>query len=120
MPGTDIEDRLLINRSMTCATPKLRCGPVRRVTMAVLLVVATSAVLHAQSPAPPPAQKSEKLAKTDARTESASEKTGGAKSVAAKRQKLRDCGIKWQEEKKAKGLTGKAAYLKFLSACMKS
>src|SRR5581483_2542638 len=58
MPGTDIEDRLLINRSMTCATPKLRCGPVRRVTMAILLVVATSAVLHAQSPAPPPVQKS--------------------------------------------------------------
>ncbi len=105
---------------MTSATPKLRCGPLRYATMAILLVVATSAVLHAQSSAPPPVQKSEKLAKPDTRTENASEKTGGAKSVAAKRQKLRDCGIKWQEEKKAKGLTGKAAYLKFLSACMKS
>ena len=105
---------------MTSATPKSRCGPVRYATMAILLVVATSAVLHAQSAAPPPAQMSAKLAKPDTRTESASEKTGGAKSVAVKRQKLHDCGIKWQEEKKAKGLTGKAAYLKFLSACMKS
>jgi len=117
MPDRDIDDRSLI---MTSVPPKSRCGPVRCATLAILLVVATSAVLHAQSPAPPPAQKSEKLAKPDTRTESASEKTGGAKSVAAKRQKLRDCGIKWQEEKKAKGLTGKAAYLKFLSACMKS
>lgn len=100
---------------MTSATPKSRCRPLRRATMAILLVVATSAMLHAQSPAP--AQKSEKMAKPDSRTDAASEKT---KSVAAKRQKLRECGIKWQEEKKAKGLTGKAAYLKFLSACMKS
>jgi hypothetical protein len=60
------------------------------------------------------AQKSEKMAKPDAATE----KAGGAKSLAAKRQKLRDCGAKWQDEKKAKGLTGKAAYLKFLSACI--
>ena len=60
------------------------------------------------------AQKSEKMARPDA----SMEKAGGAKSLAAKRQKLRDCGAKWQDEKKAKGLTGKAAYLKFLSACI--
>ncbi len=71
----------------------------RYATMAILLVVATSAVLHAQSPAPPPAQKSEKLAKPDTLTDGASEKTGSAKSVAAKRLKLRDCGVKWHEEK---------------------
>ena len=58
--------------------------------------------------------------KPDVRINPATEKTGGgARPLAAKRLKLRDCSAKWQGEKKAKGLTGKAAYLKFLSACLK-
>ncbi len=106
---------------MTSATPKRRSCARACAALAISLAVAASAALHAQSPAAPaPPQKSEKMARPETRTESANEKPPGAKSVAAKRQKLHECGIKWHEEKKAKGLTGKAAYLKFLSACMKS
>ncbi len=83
------------------------------------LALAAPAALQAQSTAPTPTQKSEKAAKPDVHSDASADKPGGAKSVAAKRQRLHECGAKWQEEKKAKGLTGKAEYLKFLSACMK-
>ena len=103
---------------MTSALPKLQKRSLACAVLVTSLALAMPLALRAQSTATPaPAEKSEKMARPDARTDSASEK---AKSVAAKRLKLHDCGIKWQEEKKAKGLTGKAAYLKFLSACMKS
>jgi hypothetical protein len=59
------------------------------------------------------------MARPDARIDPPADKAGNAKPPTAKRQKLRDCSAKWQDEKKAKGLTGKAAYLKFLSACVK-
>jgi hypothetical protein len=105
---------------MASATPKLHQCSLTGAVLAVSLALAMPLALQAQSPATPmPATKSDKSAKPEARTESASEKSGGTKSVAAKRQKLRDCGVKWHDEKKANGLTGKAAYLKFLSACMK-
>lgn len=42
-----------------------------------------------------------------------------AKKLTAQQQKMKDCGAKWQEEKKAKGVKGKAAYQKFLSTCLK-
>jgi hypothetical protein len=101
--------------TMTSATSKLPPSSLACAVFAVSLALATPIALRAQSVAPAAAaQKSEKMAKPDAATEKAS----GAKSLAAKRQKLRDCGAKWQDEKKAKGLTGKAAYLKFLSACI--
>jgi len=101
---------------MTSATSKLPPSSLACAVFAVSLAFATPIALRAQSAAPAAtAQKSEKIVKPDASTE----KAGGAKSLAAKRQKLRDCSAKWQAEKKAKGLTGKAAYLKFLSACMK-
>lgn len=105
---------------MTSATPKLHNSTLTRVVFAISLALAMPAMLRAQSTAPAPVQKSDKTAKSETRTDPSQEKAGGAKSVAAKRQKLRDCGTKWQDEKKAKGLTGKAAYLKFLSACLKS
>ena len=105
---------------MTSATPTWRDRSLACAVAAILLALAIPLALQAQSPATPTsAQKSEKMAKPETRIDGASEKTAGAKSVAAKRQKLHECGVKWQEEKKAKGLTGKAAYLKFLSACMK-
>jgi hypothetical protein len=106
---------------MTPANPT-RCDRSLACAVAViLLALAIPLALQAQSPATAtPAQKSEKMARPEARTDGANEKAAGAKSVAAKRQKLHECGIKWQDEKKAKDLTGKAAYLKFLSACMKS
>lgn len=100
---------------MTSATLKLPPSSLACAIFAVSLAFATPIALRAQSTPPATtAQKSEKIAKPDAATE----KAGGAKSLAAKRQKLRDCGAKWQVEKKAKGLTGKAAYLKFLSGCI--
>jgi hypothetical protein len=102
--------------TMTSATSKYPPYTLACAAFAVSLAFATPVALRAQSTSPATtAQRSEKLAKPDASTE----KTGGARSLAAKRQKLRDCGAKWQDEKKAKGLTGKAAYLKFVSVCMK-
>ncbi len=105
---------------MTSAPPKLHNCALARVVFAISLALAMPAALRAQSTAPAPVQKSDKTAKPETRTEPLPDKTGGAKSVAAKRQKLRDCGTKWQDEKKAKDLTGKAAYLRFLSACLKN
>ena len=40
--------------------------------------------------------------------------------LTAQQQKLKDCGAKWQEEKKAKGVKGLEAWNKFRSDCMKS
>ena len=102
--------------TMTSATSKLPASSLAFTVFAVSLACATPIALRAQSTAPAATlQKPEKMMKPDTSTE----KAGGAKSLAVKRQKLRDCGAKWQDEKKAKGLTGKAAYMKFLSACMK-
>jgi hypothetical protein len=105
---------------MTSAIPKLHKCALACVVVAISLALAMPATLRAQSTAAAPVQKSDKTAKPETRIEPSPDKTGGAKSVAAKRQKLRDCGTKWQDEKKVKDLTGKAAYLKFLSACLKN
>jgi hypothetical protein len=40
--------------------------------------------------------------------------------LTAQQLKLKDCGAKWQEEKKAKGVKGLDAWNKFRSDCMKS
>lgn len=56
----------------------------------------------------------------------AAAKSEGADEVKAKRPltaqqlKMKDCGAKWQEEKKAKGVKGLEAWNKFRSDCMKS
>jgi hypothetical protein len=87
--------------------------------LSISVMLALPVGLQAQSTAAAPAQKTEKAARPDVRIDPATEKAGGTRSIAVKRQRLRDCGAKWQDEKKAKGLTGKAAYLKFLSACLR-
>jgi hypothetical protein len=115
----------LTQQTMTSATPTWRDRSPACAVAAMLLAFALPLALQAQSPVTPtPAQKSEqkpeRMAKPETRIDGINDKTAAARSVAAKRQKLHECGIKWQDEKKAKGLTGKAAYLKFLSACMKS
>ena len=120
MPLPVLKKSTIDTSTMTSATPKLHNCALACVVFAISLALALPGMLRAQSTVPASVQKSDKMAKPETRTDSSPEKTGGAKSVAAKRQKLRDCGIKWQDEKKAKGLTGKAAYLKFLSACLKS
>jgi hypothetical protein len=40
--------------------------------------------------------------------------------LTAQQLKLKDCGAKWQEEKKTKGVKGLEAWNKFRSDCMKS
>jgi hypothetical protein len=87
---------------------------------AILLALAAPGSPRAQSATPAPAQKVEKTPRPDVRLDPTAEKSGSAKSVTAKRQKLRDCGAKWRDENKAEGLTGRTAYLKFLSNCLKS
>ena len=60
-----------------------------------------------------------------AETRSAAAKTGGADEAKAKRPltaqqlKMKDCGAKWQDEKKAKGVKGLDAWMAFRSECMK-
>jgi hypothetical protein len=41
------------------------------------------------------------------------------KKLTPQQQKMKDCGAKWQAEKKAKNVSGKEAYQKFLSKCLK-
>ena len=40
--------------------------------------------------------------------------------LTAQQLKLKDCGAKWQEEKKTKGVKGREAWDKFRADCMKS
>jgi hypothetical protein len=104
---------------MTSATSHLPGRFLVRTAFAMSLALAVPVALQAQSAAQQPTQKSEKAVRSEARVDLTAERTGGAKSLAAKRGRLRDCSAKWQDEKKAKGLTGKTAYLKFLTACLK-
>ncbi len=100
----------------TAMSSHLPCRFLVSAALAISLALAAPAALQAQSSPPQqPVQKSEKAVRSDAPVE----RISGAKSLAAKRQKLRDCGAKWQDEKKARGLTGRTAYLKFLTACLK-
>ena len=104
---------------MTSATSNLHCRFLVCSALAISLALTAPVSLRAQSAAQQPAPKTEKAAKPEVRIDPAAEKAGSPRSTAAKRQRLRDCSTKWQDEKKAKGLTGKTAYLKFLTACLK-
>jgi hypothetical protein len=83
--------------------------------------IALSSPAWAQSAQPAKSEKSEKkAAKSEAKSEAKSDDKGkGTKQLSAQQQKMKDCGAKWQDEKKAKGVSGKAAYQKFLSGCLK-
>jgi hypothetical protein len=56
-------------------------------------------------------------AKTEAADDS---KTAAKRPLTAQQLKFRDCGAKWQEEKKTKGVKGREAWNKFRSDCLKS
>ncbi len=58
-------------------------------------------------------------AKPDA-TDDAKAEAKAKRPLTAQQQKLKDCGAKWQEEKKSKGVKGLEAWNKFRSDCMKS
>ena len=57
-------------------------------------------------------------AKTDGADDAKAETK--ATPLTAQQLKMKDCGAKWQEEKKAKGVKGRDAWNKFRSDCMKS
>ena len=46
--------------------------------------------------------------------------TKAKRPLTAQQLKMKDCGAKWQEEKKAKGVKGLEAWNRFRSDCMKS
>lgn len=48
-----------------------------------------------------------------------SDEAKSAKKLTPQQQKMKDCGAKWQDEKKAKNVKGREAYRKFLSTCLK-
>ena len=88
--------------------------------LAAALVVSAPAALLAQTTTPAKTEKSDKtMSKSDAKS-TTGDKMKAAKPLTAQQQKMKDCGAKWQEEKKTKGVSGKAAYQKFLGTCLKA
>ena len=65
-----------------------------------VLAAAIAAVLVTATAAPSYAAKSEK-------------------KLTAQQQKMKDCGPKWAEHKKAASVKGRAEYRKFMSGCLK-
>lgn len=55
-------------------------------------------------------------AQTDKKTTTAQP----AKKLTPQQQKMKDCSVKWNDEKKAKKVSGKAAHNKFMSECLKA
>ena len=42
------------------------------------------------------------------------------KELTPQQQKMKDCAAKWQDEKKAKNVSGRKAYNEFMSKCLKA
>ena len=42
------------------------------------------------------------------------------KKLTPQQQKMKDCGAKWQEHKKAHNVKGRAEYRKFIGGCLKA
>ena len=61
-------------------------------------------------------EKSEKTAKTPAKTTAATSE----KKLSPQQQKMKDCGGKWGDYKKEKNVKGRAEYRKFMSGCLKA
>lgn len=49
----------------------------------------------------------------------AASETKEKKKLTPQQQRMKDCGVKWKDEKKAKNVKGREAYRKFLSTCLK-
>ena len=94
--------------------------------IAAALGIAAPVSAFAQAPATEKTDKSEKKApktdkKSDAKSESKTDdKAKEKKPLTPQQQKMKECGAKWQDEKKAKGVSGKAAYQTFLKGCLKA
>jgi len=85
------------------------------------LAIAISAALMMAAPLAPAAAQTAKpdAAKTDNMKSAAPAESKPEKKLTAQQQKMKDCGAKWQDEKKTKNVKGKEAYQKFLSTCLK-
>ena len=91
--------------------------------LSAALAASTVAPTFAQTTAPAKSEKSAKATKSETKSDDAKSDTKAAKEpkkLTAQQQKMKDCGAKWQDEKKAKNVSGRAAYQKFLSTCLKS
>jgi hypothetical protein len=71
------------------------------IASAFLLGAAASAPVHAEA-----AKKEEK-------------KEAKKKELTPQQQKMKDCAVKWNDEKKAKKVSGKKAHNAFMSTCLK-
>jgi hypothetical protein len=45
--------------------------------------------------------------------------TAAPKALTPQRQRMKDCAVKWKEEKASTGAKGRAAYNKFMRGCLK-
>jgi len=99
--------------------PKLLTNAFLCVALSTALTLSTPVALLAQSTTPAPAKTD--TMKSDAKSGMAApaDKMKTAKPLTAQQQKMKDCGGKWQDEKKTKGVSGKAAYKTFMSTCLK-
>jgi hypothetical protein len=84
-----------------------------------LLATAVIATPYAAFAQDAPKAEMKVAAKAD-NTDDAKAEAKAKRPLTAQQLKLKDCGAKWQEEKKAKGVKGLEAWNKFRSDCMKS
>ncbi len=80
------------------------------VLLAIALAVGTAAVptaTYAEA-----AKKKEETKKEETKKET-------KKELTPQQQKMKDCAVKWGDEKKAKKVSGRKAYNEFMSGCLK-
>ena len=86
-------------------------------------LLATAAIAAPYAALAQDAPKAETATRIAAKSESADDAKAEAKAkrpLTAQQLKLKDCGAKWQEEKKTKGVKGLEAWNKFRGECLKS
>jgi hypothetical protein len=89
------------------------------VLLSGLLATAVIATPYAAFAQETPKAEVKLAAKADG-TDDAKAEAKAKRPLTAQQLKLKDCGAKWQEEKKTKGVKGLEAWNKFRSDCMKS
>jgi len=93
------------------------------VLLSGLLATAVIAVPYAAFAQDAPKAEVKAEVKVAAKPDAAVDEKAEAKAkrpLTAQQLKMKDCGAKWQDEKKAKGVKGLEAWNKFRSDCMKS
>jgi Ni/Co efflux regulator RcnB len=89
------------------------------VLLSGLLATAVIAAPYAAMAQDAPKAEMKVAAKADS-TDDAKAEAKAKRPLTAQQLKLKECGAKWQEEKKTKGVKGLEAWNKFRSDCMKS